>query len=275
MTSTDPATDVRPQADVVALVTGANKGIGYEVARLLGEQGATVLVGARDKTHGDDAARALQRAGIGAHHVQLDVTDQASIDDAAQRIEAEHGRLDVLVNNAGITGAGTSAASGLDADDWGRPSETTVALLRTVYETNVFGVVAVTNAMLPLLRRAPAARIVNVSSEVGSITSTLDPAHPLWELAMALPYPTSKTALNMVTALYAKELWDTPIKVNAANPGYCATDLNDHRGFRTAAEGAEPIVHLATLGPDGPSGTFYGDLSFSGVTDTPYGPLPW
>jgi NAD(P)-dependent dehydrogenase (short-subunit alcohol dehydrogenase family) len=119
--------------------------------------------------------------------------------------------------------------------------------MREVYETNVFGVIIVTNAMLPLLRRAPAARIVNVSSEVGSITSMTDPASPLAQMPASLAYPSSKSALNMITALYAKELRDTPVKVNAANPGYTATDLNRHNGFRSVAEGAEASVHLATL----------------------------
>ncbi|MGC9665169.1 SDR family NAD(P)-dependent oxidoreductase [Planosporangium sp. 12N6] len=159
------------------------------------------------------------------------------------------------------------------ADGSALPSETTLETLRAVYETNVFGVVAVTNAMLPLLRRAAAARIVNVSSEVGSITSMTDPANPLWPL-VSVPYPSSKTALNMVTAMYAKELRDTPIKVNAANPGYCATDLNGHSGFRTPQQGAEVSVYLATLPEDGPTGVLYGYLWTTDGTEA-YGTLPW
>jgi len=141
-----------------------------------------------------------------------------------------------------------------------------------VYETNVFGVVAVTNAMLPLLRRAPAGRIVNVSSEVGSITSMTDPDGPLAGLA-SVPYPSSKAALNMVTAMYAKELSGTPIKVNAANPGYCATDLNRRSGFRTPEQGAEVSVHLATLPEDGPAGLLWGHLWTAGGDGC--GVLPW
>jgi NAD(P)-dependent dehydrogenase (short-subunit alcohol dehydrogenase family) len=142
-----------------------------------------------------------------------------------------------------------------------------------VFETNVFGVVAVTNALLPLLLEAPAGRIVNVSSEVGSITTMTDPDSPLFELT-SVPYPASKAALNMVTAMYAKELRDTPIKVNAANPGYCATDLNHHAGFLTPEQGAQVSVHLATLPPDGPSGLLWGYLMPPGG-DGGYGRLPW
>ena len=248
----------------IALITGANKGIGYEVARLLGEQGSTVLVGARDPERGADAEKRLRDAGLDAHHVALDVSDEASVARAAESIDGTYGCLDILVNNAAIGGFA------------GGPSQTPLGVLREVFETNVFGVVAVTNAMLPLLRKAPAARIVNVSSEVGSLTSTLDVDGPLWGLN-GIPYPTSKTALNMITAQYAKELWDTPIKVNAANPGYCATDLNHQSGFLSPAQGAEPIVHLATLDADGPTGTFYGNLWVSQTPDgdPEYGPLPW
>ncbi|GAA3391237.1 SDR family oxidoreductase [Cryptosporangium minutisporangium] len=244
----------------IALITGANKGIGYETARLLGEQGMTVLLGARDETLGQKAAETL-----GATFVQLDVTDDASIRRAADFVEAEYGRLDVLVNNAGIIGDLAEAR--------GLPSGVTREALRQVFETNVFGVVAVTNAFLPLLRRADAARIVNVSSEVGSVATVSDPENPLYQL-VGIPYPASKTALNMVTAMYAKELTDTPIKVNAANPGYCATDLNGHAGFRTPEQGASVSVALATLPEDGPSGQLWGSLTLAGGTDT-NGALPW
>jgi NAD(P)-dependent dehydrogenase (short-subunit alcohol dehydrogenase family) len=247
----------------IALITGANKGIGLATARLLGARAVTVLIGARDEERGRQAERELRATGARADVIRLDVTDCTSVRQAAKRIETEYGRLDILINNAGI-------ALG---DGSGLPSETTLETLRTVYETNVFGVVSVTNAMLPLLRRAPAARIVNVSSEVGSIASTTDPASPLWTLT-SVPYPSSKTALNMVTAMYAKELRDTPIKVNAANPGYCATDLNGHNGFRTAEQGAEVSVHLATLPEDGPTGTLWGFLWTAEGTES-YGVLPW
>jgi NAD(P)-dependent dehydrogenase (short-subunit alcohol dehydrogenase family) len=249
----------------IALITGANKGIGFETARQLGAQGMTVLVGARDEQRGRQAERALREGGADAHFVQLDVTDAASVNRAAQWIEAEYGHLDVLVNNAGTASV---------ARQGHQPSQTSLEDMRAVYEINVFGVVAVTNAMLPLLRRATAARIVNVSSEVGSITSQTDPASPLSQMPASAQYPSSKAALDMLTAMYAKELRDTPIKVNAANPGYTATDFNDHRGFRTAAQGAEPSVHLATLPDDGPSGTLWGHIWTTGG-DGGYGTLPW
>jgi NAD(P)-dependent dehydrogenase (short-subunit alcohol dehydrogenase family) len=247
----------------IALITGANKGIGFATARLLGARGITVLAGARDESRGRLAERDLVASGADARFVPLDVTDDKSVARAAEWIDAEYGVLDILVNNAGIA----------RGDGRGRPSETTLGTLRAVYETNVFGVVAVTNAMLPLLRRATAARIVNVSSEVGSVTSMTDPGSPLYPMA-SVPYPSSKTALNMVTAMYAKELRDTPIKINAANPGYCATDLNGHSGRRTPEQGAEVSVYLATLPADGPTGALWGHLWTSGG-DGGWGVLPW
>jgi NAD(P)-dependent dehydrogenase (short-subunit alcohol dehydrogenase family) len=250
----------------IALITGANKGIGFETARQLGARAVTVLAGARDEARGMAAERALReslpgvRGGADVRFVPLDVTDATSVREAAEWIEKEYGRLDILVNNAGIAVGG------------GPPSETDLEAMREVYETNVFGVIMVTSAMLPLLRRAPAARIVNVSSEVGSIAAMTDPDSPLAQMPAGLAYPSSKTALNMITALYAKELRDTPIKVNAANPGYTATDLNGNSGFRSAAEGAEVSVHLATLDASGPTGTLWGYLwSPRGA----YGALPW
>ena len=251
-------------ATKIALITGANKGIGFETARQLGAQGMTVLAAARDEERGRAAERALRDGGADAHFVQLDVTDAKSIQRAAEWIEAEYGRLDVLVNNAGTASVARRGTL---------PSETSLDDMRAVYEINVFGVVAVTNAMLPLLRRAPAARIVNVSSEVGSITSQVDPASPLSQMPASAQYPSSKAALNMLTAMYAKKLRETPIKVNAANPGYTATDFNGQRGFRSPAEGAEPSVYLATLPDDGPSGILWGHLWAAG--DGGYGGLPW
>jgi NAD(P)-dependent dehydrogenase (short-subunit alcohol dehydrogenase family) len=244
----------------IALITGANKGIGLETARQLGSHGVAVLLGARDEQRGTAAERALRSEGADARFVRLDVTDGSSATEAAEWIDKEHGRLDILVNNAGIARRGAGG---------GPPSQTDLDDMRAVYETNVFGVVTVTNAMLPLLRRAPAGRIVNVSSELGSIGTMTDPASPLSRFPAGLAYPSSKTAVNMITVLYARELRDTPIKVNAANPGYTATDLNGHSGFRSPVEAAEVSVHLATLAADGPTGTFWG------YRWTPDGPLPW
>jgi NAD(P)-dependent dehydrogenase (short-subunit alcohol dehydrogenase family) len=249
----------------IALVTGANKGIGLETARQLSARGITVLAGARDQRRGLAAEREL-RSGLpddaDALFVPLDVTDDASVRNAADWIEREYGRLDILVNNAGIARGGP-------------PSQTDLDAMREVYEVNVLGVIRVTNAMLPLLRRAPTPRIVNVSSEVGSITSMTDPASPLAQMPAGLAYPSSKSALNMITAMYAKELRDTPIKVNAANPGYTKTDLNRNSGFRSVQEGAEASVYLATLPADGPSGILWGHLWTVGSRGDAYGPLPW
>ncbi|HET6268647.1 MAG TPA: SDR family oxidoreductase [Arthrobacter sp.] len=226
----------------IALITGANKGIGFEIAWQLGEQGSVVLVGARDEGRGKVAADSLASRGIASVPLRIDVTDPASAADAAIQIEQHYGRLDILVNNAGITGSFT-----------GPPSEATAGDMREVYETNVFGVVSVTNAMLPLLRRSDAGRIVNMSSHMGSLTLSSDPHSPFAK-ANLIAYQSSKTALNSITVAYAKELMGTPIKVNAANPGFVATDINHHRGQRTPAEGAVIAVRLALLDDTGPSG---------------------
>jgi NAD(P)-dependent dehydrogenase (short-subunit alcohol dehydrogenase family) len=205
-------------AQSIALVTGANKGIGLETARQLGSRGTTVLVAARDAGRGRDAEGVLRAEGIDARFICLDVTSEDDARKAAERIDAEFGLLDILVNNAGIATSG------------GLPSETSVPGMRGVLETNVLGVITVTNAMLPLLRRSAAGRIVNVSSELGSVTLMSDTPGPMRQLPPSVTYPVSKSALNMVTAMYAKELAETLVKVNAANPGYCATDLNGHTG---------------------------------------------
>ena len=249
--------------ELIALVTGANKGIGLETARQLGGLGMTVLLGARDEARGRAAETELRADDIDAHYVELDVTDAKSARRAAEWADARYGRLDVLVNNAGIAVGG------------GPPSDTSLDALREVLETNVFGVITVTNAMLPLLRRAARARIVNVSSEIGSVTFMSDRSSPAWHMPASAAYPASKAALNMVTAMYAKELAGTPVKVNAANPGYCATDLNGHSGFRTAAEGASVSVHLATLPDDGSTGTLWGHVWGAPGAPAEYGTLPW
>lgn len=249
----------------IALITGANKGIGFHTARLLGARGMTVLVGARDARAGEDAERELREGGADARFVHLDVTSSKLISAAAERIESEHGHLDVLVNNAGVSRVPGNLPGVA-------PSQTSLDAMRALFETNLFGVIAVTNAMLPLLRRAPAGRIVNVSSEVGSIGAMTDTSTALGQMPPSLPYPVSKSALNMVGALYAKELRDTSVRVYLANPGYCATDLNGNSGFGTAEQGAEVSVALATDPPDDAEGRLWGHVW---GTEDAYGVLPW
>jgi NAD(P)-dependent dehydrogenase (short-subunit alcohol dehydrogenase family) len=231
-------------AEKIALITGASKGIGLEIARQLGEQGTLALIGARDEVRGQAAAAGLTARGLPAVPLRMDVTDSASVARAAQEIEEQHGRLDILVNNAGITGGFRGA-----------PSAVTAEQLRQVYDTHVFGVVTVTSQLLPLLRRSPAGRIVNMSSGLGSLTLSSDPGSEFASYNL-ITYQSSKTALNAITVAYAKELRDTAIKVNAADPGFTATDLNNHRGYRTVEQAAVIAVRLATLGADGPTGTF-------------------
>lgn len=230
----------------IALITGANKGIGLEIARQLGTQGITVLIGARDEKRGSVAAEKLQAENIDAHAVQLDVTNQQSIDAAAKHIESEFGKLDILVNNAGI------------AIDNAPPSQLDMEILRRTYDTNFFGVFAVTKAMLPLLHKSQAGRIVNISSGLGSLTQNSDPNYEYAQIKY-LAYNSSKTALNAMTVQFAHELKDTRIKVNSADPGYVATDINNNNGPRTVQQGASTPVRLATLPADGPTGSFFDD----------------
>lgn len=239
----------------VALITGANKGIGRATAEELASRGVTVLIGARDARRGDEAAAALRSAGGDAHALILDVREQATAGAAAKQVEERFGRLDILVNNAGITGSGQVAPH--DALDQ-IPSSVDLAMVRAVFETNVFGVIAVTNAMLPLLRRSPAPRIVNVSSGAASLAITSDPDGPLAGLPASAAYSPSKTTLNALTVQYAMELRKDGILVNAADPGYVDTDINDHNGLLTPAQGASVIVRLATLDADGPTAGFFG-----------------
>ncbi len=248
------------QDNLVALVSGANQGIGLQIAKDLTAHGYTVLVGSRNLEKGEAAA---QEAGADAHAIQLDVTDQASITAAAERIRKEFGRLDVLVNNAAISHAGESGRSLQEMLESSRASVASLDEVRAVFETNVFGVLALTQTMLPLLREAPAARIVNVSSGVGSLTLNSDPSYP-YRAGFGVVYAASKTALNAITLSFAIELEATNIKVNAASPGFTATALNNFEGTETIEQGARNPVRVA-LDADGPTGTFSG----------PNGPLPW
>ena len=229
----------------VALVTGANKGIGYEIAAGLGALGWSVGVGARDQERREAAVQKLRAAGADVFGVPLDVTDDASVAAAARLIEDRAGRLDVLINNAAVTGGPQM------------PTTADLAAVRAVVETNVIGVFRVTNAMLPLLRRSASPRIVNMSSGVGSLTRQTTPGAETGPISAA--YTPSKTFLNAVTIQYAKELRDTKILINAANPGFVATDLNNFRGVRTPEQGAAIAIRLATLPDDGPTGGFFED----------------
>jgi len=232
------------EANKVALITGANKGIGFEIARQIGQRGAIVLLGARDIAAGEKSAAVLAREGLTVRFIAIDVTDRASIAAAAAGIAAEFGRLDILVNNAGI----------VDPAD-GAPSAAGFDVIERTLRTNFLGAVAVAQAMLPLLRLANSARIVNVSSGLGSLTQNGDPDYPSAATKL-IGYSASKAALNMFTVQLAYELRDTKIKVNSADPGYTATDLNGHRGHQTIPEGAAEAIRLALLADDGPTGTF-------------------
>ena len=235
----------------VALVTGANQGIGLQIARELAANGFTVLVGSRNLERGEEAAKNI---GADARALQLDVTDQASIAAAAERIRIELGRLDLLVNNAAISHAGKPGRSLAEMLQSSRASVASLDEVRAVFETNVFGVIAVTQAMLPLLREAPAGRIVNVTSGVGSLTLNADPNFP-YRSGFGVVYAASKTALNAVTLSFAIELESTNIKVNAASPGFTATALNNFEGVETVEQGARNPVRVA-LDANGPTGTF-------------------
>jgi NAD(P)-dependent dehydrogenase (short-subunit alcohol dehydrogenase family) len=254
--------EIAMQDKPVALVTGANQGIGLQIAKDLVAHGFTVLVGSRNLERGEAAAKEV---GPDARALQLDVTDQASIAAAAERVRRELGRLDVLVNNAAISNTSKRPYQSVaEYAELTRPSVVSLDEVRAIFETNVFGVVAVTQAMLPLLREAPAARIVNVSSGVGSLTRNSDPAYPSRSI-FGPGYPASKTALNAMTLAMALELESTGIKVNAACPGFTRTNLNNYAGVQTVEEGAREPVRLALIGPDGPTGTY----------SNANGPLPW
>jgi len=236
-----------PMADTIALVTGANKGIGREISRQLATKGVHVLMGARDRERGEKAAADLRAQDLPVEFIQIDVTSQSSVDQAAAEVERHHGRLDILVNNAGI------------ALDWFPGSELTVEALQQTFETNVFGVFRVTKALLLLLKKSEHGRIVNVSSGLGSLTRNADPNNTLAVRDLLLAYSSSKAALNMITVKFANELKSAGIKVNSANPGFTATDMNQHRGPKTVEQGAATPVRLALLPDDGPTGGVFSD----------------
>lgn len=224
------------------LITGANKGLGFETARRLIAAGHTIYLGSRDAARGQRAAEQL-----GARAVQLDVTDDASVTAAAETIAAAGG-LDVLVNNAGIqeemddTGAVIGAA------------EVTAEVMRRTFETNVFGTVRVLHAFVPLLQRSTAPVVVNLSSNLASLTRVATPGTPAYSYP-GVAYPASKTAINMITVQYAKAF--PTMRINAVEPGFTKTDLNGNTGIQTVEQGAEIIVRMAQVGPDGPTGGYF------------------
>jgi len=253
----------------IALVTGANQGVGYQVAKALVADGATVYLGSRDYDRGVVAAGEL-----GAIPIQLDITDTASIAAAAERIRSEQGRLDLLVNNAGISNTRRAAASAEQLADpgffeeyanAGKASMASLDEMRAVWDVNVFGTLAVYQAMLPLLRDGVDARIVNVSSGVGSLTANADPDYPYHSM-FGVIYPASKAAENAITLAMMVELEDTDIKVNLVSPGFTATNLNNFAGTETVEDGSREVIRVALLGPDGPTGTF---------TRWEAAPIPW
>lgn len=231
----------------VALISGANKGIGFETARQLGKQGITVLVGARDRSKGEAAAAQLKQEGINAQAIQFDVVNPADVQAAVEKVEKEFGKLDILINNAGIM------LEGIGGNNSSTVSE---EILRKTFDTNFFSAISVTRAFLPLLKKSEAGRIVNVSSILGSLTLHATEGSPIYE-AKSLAYDASKTALNAFTVHLAHELKGTKIKVNSAHPGWVKTDMGTDAAPMEVTDGAKTEVELATLGPDGPTGGYF------------------
>jgi len=235
------------QTKKVALVTGANRGIGLETARQLGKLGITVLVAARELKKAEEAAAELKGEGIDARAVKLDVVSDADIRALVEKIDKDFGRLDILVNNAGIM---------IDSRVGNQTSKTSPKQLRETFETNLFSVVALTQALLPLVRKSEAGRIVNLTSILASLTLHATKGSPIYD-AKTFAYDTSKTALNSFTIHLAHELKGTTIKVNSAHPGWVKTDMGGEGAQMEIVDGAKTSVELATLGADGPNGGFF------------------
>lgn len=233
-------------------ITGANKGIGYETARQLGKQGYFVFLGARSEEKGQEAVRRLGEEGVEAEYIAIDVANPSTIAEAAGTVASRTSSLDVLINNAGLSVGGNV------------PSEQNMEEIRKVYEVNVFGPIQTIQALLPLLKKAPLGRIVNVSSGLGSLTFNSDPSYEHYPVN-PLAYNSSKTALNAVTVMFAKEFAGTPLKINAVDPGYTATDMNGNNGSRSVEHSAGTVAKLALIGADGPSGRFFDEN----------GEIPW
>ncbi|WP_458125298.1 SDR family oxidoreductase [Paenibacillus sp. Z3-2] len=241
------------QTKKYALITGANKGIGFETALQLGKMGYVILLGARNERKGEEAAQLLVNKNIEAHAIVLDVTRQATIEAAVHQIKQKFGSLDVLINNAGISAGGATPPSQISLED-----------IRKTYDTKLFGMISVTQAMLPLLQQSSAGRIVNLTSGLGSLAYNSDPKHEHAQFNL-LAYNSSKAAVNMFTVTLAKEFRNTPLKINSADPGFTATDLNGFTGLGTVKQAAAIVVKLAVLDENGPSGGFHGND----------GELPW
>lgn len=230
----------------IALITGANKGIGLETARQLGKKDITVLLGARDRGHGEEAAKKLGGEGIDAHFVEIDVSNSASIKKAAEKVKKDFGQLDILVNNAGI----------MIDDTKKKISEQSLETWRKTFETNLFGLIETTQAFLPLLKKSEAGRIVNLSSILGSIHFHATPGSPVYESKGMPAYNVSKSAVNAFTVQLAYELKDTKIKVNAAHPGWVKTEMGGEGATMELGDGARTSVELATLGEGGSNGAY-------------------
>jgi NAD(P)-dependent dehydrogenase (short-subunit alcohol dehydrogenase family) len=236
----------------IALITGANQGVGFEAAKQLVAKGVTVFIGSRGRERGEAASREI---GPGSIPLQLDVTDKDSIAAAAEAVRGAFGRLDLLINNAAISNTNLTSMS---LDEYRKVSRASVVSLdevRAVWETNVFGVLAVYQAMLPLLRRSSDARIINVSSAVGSLALNADPNQP-YHPSYSAVYPASKTALNAITLAMMVELEGSEVKVNLVSPGFTKTNLNGFQGTQSLEEGSREVVRVALFGPNDPSGTF-------------------
>lgn len=235
-------------AKKTVLITGANKGIGFEAAKQLAKLGYFVYIGSRDKANGLKAVEELKTLGFtDVDTLEIDVTNTQSVEKAKEELQSKIPQLDILVNNAGISGTMPQNASEVSLDN-----------IRTVYETNFFGVIQVTQHFLDLLKKSDEPRIVNVSSDLGSLTNHSNPNYPFYEVKLTA-YCTSKTALNAFTVMLAYELKDTNFKVNSVNPGFTATDLNGFTGAQTAEQAAKVIVKYAILDKNGPTGKFFSE----------------
>ena len=240
----------------IALITGANRGLGLEAARQLAALGYTVILGARDKAKGEAAAAQLRASGLDAHAVQLEVSDEQSVQNAAREVEERFGRLDVFINNAGISPE--YAAGQLS------PSQVSPATIRRVYDTNFFGALSVLQAFVPLLEKSEAPRVVNVASEIGSLSNISNPDWFAYSVN-TLAYSSSKAALNVLTVAFSKEFSDAKWKINSACPGWVKTELGTPDAPGEVEDGARIYVRLATLPPDGPTGGFFNES----------GPIAW